>query len=221
MQKVQNDPFTNKKKSEFFRSRAAYKLIEIDQRCRLFNKSSKNIVDLGFAPGAWTQVAVHALEKRKIDNYRILGIDINDAVPYKGCSYIQGDLLKKETHLKIKQFFKGEEIDLIMSDMMVNCIGHSHYDHLGNMELCSAAMILAFDQLKTRGNLVMKVWHGAEEELLELRMRIMFERLVRMKPESSRAESSELFYIGLKKRDLNISLQELFSDKETLLKYSI
>ncbi|WLF78632.1 2' O-ribose methyltransferase [Lodderomyces elongisporus] len=221
--KVQDDPF-NRRKGDFYRSRAAFKILEINDRCRLFHKNCKNIVDLGFAPGAWTQVAVEKLHEQKIEDFKILGIDINEAVPYRGCHYIQGDLLKKETHEKIKEFFKSkdgspEQIDLIMSDMMVNCTGHEHYDHLGNMELCGAATILSFDTLKTGGNLVMKVWHGSEEKLLDLRMRIMFERLVRMKPESSRSESSELFYVGLRKRDLQklgITLPDLFNTQEEL-----
>ncbi|CAK9437611.1 uncharacterized protein LODBEIA_P19890 [Lodderomyces beijingensis] len=225
LNKVHSDPFNSKKRGEFYRSRAAFKLLEINQRCRIFHKNCKNVVDLGFAPGAWTQVAVQCLEERGVGDYRILGIDINEAIPYRGCSYIRGDLLKKETHERIKEFFRKdngvqEQVDLIISDMMVNCTGHDHYDHLGSMELCNAAMILAFDSLKNnKGNLVMKVWHGAEEKLLELRMRIMFEKLVRIKPESSRSQSSELFYVGLKKRnlhELDIKLPDLFGGLQTL-----
>ncbi|KAI5961880.1 MRM2 [Candida pseudojiufengensis] len=209
LQKVYNDPFNDKKRGEFYRSRAAFKLLEINKKCKLFNNNTKNVVDLGFAPGAWTQVAVNAFEHQNLP-YKILGVDINQATPYKGCKYIQGDITKKTTHDLIEIFFEGEKLDLIMSDMMVNCTGVDHYDHIGNMELCNAAIILAFNQLKTGGNLVMKVWTGSEIKTLEDRMKILFTKLVRMKPDASRSESSEFYFIGLKKKNLNLTLQDLF-----------
>ncbi|KAI5957320.1 hypothetical protein KGF54_000248 [Candida jiufengensis] len=210
LQKVHNDPFNNKKRGEFYRSRAAFKLIEINGKCKLFDSKTKNIVDLGFSPGAWSQVAVKKVQDQKIP-YKILGVDINQAIPVKGCHYIQGDVTKKSTHDKIEEFFEGEKLDLIISDMMVNCTGHDHHDHIGSMELCNAALILAFNQLKIGGKIVMKVWNGSEIKILESRMKVLFEKLIRMKPDASRSESSEIFFVGLRRKDSNITLQDLFN----------
>lgn len=218
LQKVKGDPFNDKKRGEFYRSRAAFKLLEIDEKFHLFNKNCHNIVYLGFAPGAWSQVAVERLGDK---NFTILGIDINQATPYKGCHYIQGDVTKTSTHTKTRDFFTDEDgltqpLDLIMSDMMVNCTGHDHYDHIGNMELCNAALILAFNQLRAGGNMVMKAWQGSELKLLEARMKVLFLKQHAFKPHSSRSESSELYFIGLGKRDLQhkVLLSDLFGDLE-------
>ncbi|CCG22913.1 Mrm2 protein [Candida orthopsilosis Co 90-125] len=221
-QKVKGDPFNEKKRGEFYRSRAAFKLLEIDEKYHLFNKNCHNIVDLGFAPGAWSQVAVENLGDRE---FTILGIDINHATPYKGCHYIQGDVTKTYTHSKIREFFTNDDgsiqpLDLIMSDMMINCTGHDHYDHLGNMELCNAGLILAFNQLRVGGNMVMKVWQGSELMLLEARMKVLFSKQFAFKPKSSRSESSELYFVGLGRRDLEykVLLSDLFSDLEDVKK---
>ncbi|KAI5961927.1 hypothetical protein KGF57_001555 [Candida theae] len=215
-QKVRGDPFNDKKRSQFYRSRAAFKLLEIDDKFHIFNRHCRNIVDLGFAPGAWSQVAVERLGNNP---FTILGVDINHATPYKGCQYIQGDVTKTSTHSKIREFFTDEEgltqpLDLIMSDMMVNCTGHDHYDHIGNMELCNAGLILAFNQLRAGGNLIMKVWQGSELKLLEARMKLLFAKSYAFKPQSSRSESSELYFVGLGKRDFKyqLLLSDLFGD---------
>ncbi|KAI5963967.1 MRM2 [Candida margitis] len=222
LQKVKGDPFNNKKRGEFYRSRAAFKLLEIDEKFHLFNNCCNNIVDLGFAPGAWSQVAVERLGNR---DFTILGIDINHAIPYRGCHYIQGDVTKTATHSKIRQFFTNNDgsmqpLDLIMSDMMVNCTGHDHYDHIGNMDLCNASLILAFNKLRVGGNMVMKVWQGSELKLLEARMKVLFTKNVAFKPHSSRSESSELYFVGLGRKDLKnkILLADLFSDPEEVEK---
>lgn len=221
-QKVKGDPFNNKKRGEFYRSRAAFKLLELDDKFHIFNKNCRNIVDLGFAPGAWSQVAVERLGK---NDFTILGVDINQATPYKGCHYIQGDVTKISTHSKIREFFTDEDgliqpLDLIMSDMMVNCTGHDHYDHVGNMELCNAGLILAFNQLRVGGNMVMKVWQGSELKLLEARMKVLFTKQYAFKPQSSRSESSELYFVGLGRRDLQykVLLSDLFGDLEDIHK---
>ncbi|EGW33721.1 mitochondrial rRNA methyltransferase [Spathaspora passalidarum NRRL Y-27907] len=220
------DIYTQQSKTDFYRSRAAYKLIEIDQKYRLFKKAI-NIVDLGSAPGAWTQVAVERTKNVKAD---ILGVDLLRYAPPVGTTLIQGDMLKQSTHDKIRDHFAGvsEEIathesaeskkvssvpshpvDLIISDMMANTSGMKDADHFASMDLCSGAIILAHNLLRPGGSLVMKYFSGKQDKLLKESMEIMFKRVHLMVPKASRDESRELYIIGLNKHP-NLTLDEIF-----------
>ena len=216
---VSNDTYSNKRRQSLFKSRAAFKLQEIDSKYRIFTKRTKNIVDLGFAPGAWTQFAVHRLEEQNL-SHNILGIDINLATPVKGCHYMQGDIMNKSTHAKIRNFFEKQrlretqeyqtdtssdeekQLDLIMSDMMVDCTGTGLADHIGNMELCTAALYLAYLELKPEKDMILKVWLGLELKLFETRMNIMFKKVIHIKPDASKDRLSELYMVGRRKVDL-------------------
>ncbi|RCK66027.1 Ribosomal RNA large subunit methyltransferase E [Candida viswanathii] len=225
LNRVQGDSFVSERKTSLYKSRAAFKLLEIDAAHRLFNKNTRNIADLGFAPGAWTQVAVQRLEAQKVA-YNILGVDINPASPVRGCHYIQGDVTKKSTHARIVEFFKnrderdkvesagdGQHLDFIMSDMMVNAMGSGLSDHDGNMYLCSAALLLAYNQLKPGCNILLKVWLGQELEEFVDRMKLMFAHVNTIKPKASRSILSELYVLGKKKYDMKergVTIEQLF-----------
>ncbi|CAN3502263.1 rRNA methyltransferase 2, mitochondrial [Diutina catenulata] len=203
-----NDPHSKQAKNENFRSRAAYKLMEIDDKFRLFNKSVQKVVDLGFAPGAWTQVALARMEKQA----QIIGVDLINCVPPAGAHFLQGDILSKRTHEGVREFFGDETdrpVDLVISDMMANTSGIKDNDHYASMELCDGALILSVNLLRDGGSLVMKYYTGKEEPLLVERMRTLFSKVYRFKPNACRNESRETYIIGVKRRS-NVGLQDVF-----------
>ncbi|KAK6204469.1 mitochondrial rRNA methyltransferase [Scheffersomyces amazonensis] len=219
LDRQKNDHYTKMAKKQYYRSRAAFKLKEIDDKFRLFNKNSKNIVDLGFAPGAWTQVAIERMNRVGIKS-KILGVDLINCAPPSGSHFIQGDIYSRKTHNDIREFFvpkdedNGDEeidmpVDLIISDMMSNTSGIGHIDHLASMDLCDATMILSLGLLKTRGCMVMKYYRGLEGQLITERLHTIFERVYDFKPDSSRDQSKESYLIGLRKRR-NLSVDDVF-----------
>ncbi|EER30440.1 hypothetical protein CTRG_05839 [Candida tropicalis MYA-3404] len=224
--RVQGDSFVSQRKTSLYKSRAAFKLEEIDDKLHIFKNGTRNIVDLGFAPGAWTQVAVNRLESKNLP-YNILGVDINPASPVRGCHYIQGDVTKKSTQTKILEFFKRcdvldkitfeedeyKHIDLVMSDMMVNTTGSSVNDHYGSIYLCNAALHLAFHQLKPGKDFVVKIFNGSELDSFQARLKLMFAQVHAVKPRASKDVSSELYLVGRKKYDMKekgITIEQLF-----------
>lgn len=226
LNRVQGDNFVNQRKTSLYKSRAAFKLEEIDDKLHIFRSQTRNIVDLGFAPGAWTQVAVNRLESKNFP-FNILGVDINPASPVRGCHYIQGDVTKKSTQTKILEFFKrcdtldkiphgGDEnqhLDLIMSDMMVNTTGSSVNDHYGSILLCYAALHLAFYQLKPGKDFVVKIFNGPELDTFQKKMKLMFGHVQAVKPKASKGVLSELYLVGIKKYDLkekSITIENIF-----------
>ncbi|EMG49223.1 putative mitochondrial rRNA methyltransferase [Candida maltosa Xu316] len=236
---VLDDTFAVKKRLNMYKSRAAFKLEEIDQKFHIFSKDTRHIVDLGYAPGAWSQYAVKRLNElglksvserdktiKKDKQFLILGVDLNtQATPVKGCYYLTGNVMSQTTHLRVKDFFRrrghfggpiydeDKELDLVMSDMMVDCVGNSEADHLGNMELCEAALYLAYEQLKPNRDIVLKVWSGSELSKFENKMKILFKNVYAFKPKASKDKSSELYFIGKKKFDIyekGISIKDVF-----------
>lgn len=217
LNRQKKDPHTKDSKSQNYRSRAAFKLIEIDDKYKLFNRGTKNIVDLGFAPGAWTQIAIGRTKLLKI-NANIIGVDLIDCSPPEGASFIKGNILSKKTHANIQEFFntsKNESereekpVDLIISDMMANTSGIKDNDHYASMELCDGALILASALLSKNGSMVMKFYTGKEEGLLKDKLQKMFHKVYKMKPFACRDELREMYYIGLKRRN-NIDISDLF-----------
>lgn len=219
-----DDPHTRKSKSEGYKSRAAYKLIEIDNKFKLFTKRSCNIVDLGYAPGAWTQVALNRCRDADVTP-KILGVDLLPCSPPEGASFLQGDIFSKKTHLEIVEFFNSDleveaaqveknekndqTVDLVLSDMMVNTSGIKDNDHYASMDLCDGVLILASGLLRKNGNLVVKFYTGKEDQTLQRKLEKMFHKVHRMKPEACRAELREMYFIGLKKRQNEVSAEEI------------
>lgn len=213
-----DDAHTKKSKVEGYRSRAAYKLLELDSKFKLFSRSSRNIVDLGFAPGAWTQVALGKTKQRGIRT-KILGVDLIECSPPEGANFIQGDIFSKKTHEQIVGFFndgdEGRPLDLVLSDMMVNTSGIKDNDHFASMDLCDGVLILACQLLKKDGNLVMKFYTGKEEGLLQSKLEKVFHKVHKAKPEACRAELREMYFVALKKRSNDTKLEEIFNREQT------
>lgn len=211
-----DDAHTKKSKAEGYRSRAAYKLIEIDSKFRLFNKNTRNIVDLGFAPGAWTQVALARCKSKNITP-RILGVDLINCSPPEGSLFLQGDIFSKKTHSEIVNFFDPEghsqPLDLVMSDMMANTSGIKDNDHFASMDLCDGVLILACRLLKKNGNLVMKFYTGKEERLLQNKLEKVFHKVFMTKPAACRAELREMYFVALKKRTDVVLVEDVFSQE--------
>lgn len=226
-------------------------MIELDDRFKFFLKNkSQRVLDLGFAPGAWSQVAFD----RTKPNGMVLGVDILPCKPPRGVSSIQANILSRKTHELIRLFFSkhfqinrhdelhedhgyfqhmleedlknlkqtdeyreifGSDveltnsstsvekfpIDVIVSDMMANTTGVAIKDHYMSMDLCDAALVVAIDLLRPGGSFACKVYTGKEDKLLEKRMKMVFSKVCRFKPDSSRNESKELYFVGLGKRD--------------------
>lgn len=202
-----NDKFSQDAKALNYRSRAAFKLIELDKRFGLFKKSTCNIIDLGCAPGAWAQVAVEKA-KAKGATPNVLGVDLIDITPPEGVQFFVGDIFQAETQRKIRAHFMGTNeitenilpVDIILSDMMANTSGLKNSDHYASMDLCAQTVDLAKQLLRPSGALVMKFYTGKEENLLEENLRSMFSKVHRFKPAACRKELKEMYFVGLKRK---------------------
>ncbi|KAJ5097561.1 hypothetical protein N7456_008282 [Penicillium angulare] len=246
------DQFTREAAVQGLKSRAAFKLLQIDEKYHIF-KRGQTIVDLGYAPGSWSQVAFN----RTQPNGRVLGVDIIPAQPPKGVSTIQGNFLAPEIQAYIQEFLRDPQrgrprhsthdaggsaldstsggnqesaqssdadniadpkilhrtVDVVLSDMsepwlqtsgfwkrslsdpynrMMNTSGNNFRDHAGSMDLCHAALSFSSDALKTGGHFVCKFYQGAEDKELEKQLRDLFQKVHRLKPESSRSVSCNL-----------------------------
>lgn len=212
-----DDAHTKQSKVDGYRSRAAYKLLEIDTKFKLIGPNCKNIVDLGFAPGAWSQVVL-AKAKSKGVTPTVLGVDLIECSPPEGAHFIQGDIFSKKTHSEIVDFFasqtqksSGRPLDLVLSDMMVNTSGIKDNDHFASMDLCDGVLILACRLLGKNGNLVMKFYTGKEDGLLQKKMEKIFHKVYKTKPEACRAELREMYFVGLKKKDNHTKIEDVFN----------
>ncbi|KAH1269350.1 hypothetical protein KXW98_003750 [Aspergillus fumigatus] len=254
------DHFTRAAAVQGLKSRAAFKLLQIDEKYHIF-KSGQTVVDLGYAPGSWSQVAA----TRTQPNGRVLGVDIIPAQPPKGVSTIQGNFLAPDIQAYVREFLRdpcrgrlrspgscdGDEhnittssstagleqnrecigqndavsertVDVVLSDMcapwfqttgfwkrslsdpynrMMNTSGVNFRDHAGSMDLCRAALQFSFDTLRTGGHFICKFYQGVEDKELERQFKALFHRVHRIKPESSRNESREAYFVGLNRRN--------------------
>ncbi|GAB1316280.1 2' O-ribose methyltransferase [Madurella fahalii] len=287
------DHFAREARVQGLKSRAAFKLLELDAKYHLFRRGKGQVVvDLGFAPGSWSQVA---LDRTSPDG-RVVGIDIIPAQPPRGVSTIQGNFLSPGVQAMVKQFLldgekrrkaerveaggkaTGQEkdseagigdgdgdagmdevadrpsyidlermaahesevespsspsssspsttledaaapedkktkpnlrlVDVVLSDMMMNTSGVAFRDHAGSMDLCKAALSFASDTLKNGGHFVCKFYQGAEDKAFETMLKRMFARVHREKPESSRSESKEAFFVALRRKG-GVSLEDV------------
>lgn len=193
-----NDPYVKRAKAEGYRGRAAFKLIEIDDRHRLL-KPGARVIDLGCAPGGWSQVAVarvNALGERPSPRGRVLGIDLREIDPIPGAEIRQMDFLEEGADAAIRDWLGGEA-DVVLSDMAASSSGHKRTDHLRIVALCEAAADLAFDTLSPGGAFVAKVLAGGAEAGLQAELKRRFERVSNVKPPASRADSSERYVVAL------------------------
>ena len=198
LQRQLNDPYVQRAKREGYRGRAAFKLIEINEKYN-FLLPGRNIIDLGCAPGGWLQVAVDKVNSTgKIKNAkigRIIGFDIKEIEPILGAEAYILDFLDGDSPKKIVAI-AGGSVDVVMSDMAASSTGHKQTDHLRVIAMCEAAAYLAFDVLEIGGTFVAKVLAGGAEGNLQVLLKQTFEKVSHFKPKSSRADSSEKFVIA-------------------------
>ncbi len=193
-----NDPYVQRARREGYRGRAAFKILELDDRYH-FLKPGVRVVDLGCAPGGWCQVAVERVnalgQKAGKPVGRVLGIDLQEVEPIPGAEIHQLDFLSDGADDKVKAWLGGRA-DVVMSDMAAASSGHRQTDHLRIVALCEAAAELAFDVLEQGGTFVAKVLAGGAEGGLQTLLKQRFEKVANVKPPASRADSSEKFVVA-------------------------
>jgi 23S rRNA (uridine2552-2'-O)-methyltransferase len=184
-----NDPYVARAKREGYRSRAAYKLLEIDQKHHLL-KPGQRVVDLGAAPGGWSQVAAARVGSAH-GKGRVVGIDLLPIDPLPGIDFIQLDFLDEAAPRKLVDLLGGPA-DIVMSDMAANTTGHKKTDHLRIMGLAETAASFAREILAPGGSFIAKVFQGGTENQLLADLKRDFAAVRHAKPAASRADSSEL-----------------------------
>lgn len=193
-----NDPYVQRAKREGFRGRAAYKIMELDDKFRFLLPGAR-VLDLGCAPGGWCQVAVPRInalgEKRGKAVGQILGIDLQEVEPIPGAEIHVLDFLEEGADDRIKAWLEGPA-DVVMSDMAAASSGHKQTDHLRIMALCEAAAALAAEILEPGGTFVAKVLAGGAEGALLQELKRDYARVRHFKPPASRQDSSEKFVIA-------------------------
>ena len=198
LQRQLNDPYVKRAQAEGYRGRAAFKILELDDKYRFLVPGAR-VVDLGCAPGGWLQVAVKRVnalgEKQGKKVGRVLGVDLQEVEPLAGAEVHQLDFMEDDADLKVKDWLGGNA-DVVMSDMAAASSGHKQTDHLRIIALCEAAAYLAFDVLEEGGTFVAKVLAGGAEGDLQKLLKQKFTKVANMKPPSSRADSSEKFVVA-------------------------
>jgi 23S rRNA (uridine2552-2'-O)-methyltransferase len=185
-----NDPYVKRAKAENYRSRAAFKLLELDERFGLL-KGAKAVVDLGIAPGGWSQVV-----RRKVPQGRVVGIDLLPTDPIDGVTILQMDFMDETAPDQLREAL-GSEADLVLSDMAANTVGHQQTDHLRTMALVEAGLLFATEVLRPGGAYVAKVLAGGADNQLVAEMKRHFTNVKHAKPAASRKDSSEWYVIAL------------------------
>ncbi len=184
-----NDPYVKRAKAENYRSRAAYKLLELDERFGLL-KGVRAVVDLGIAPGGWSQVV-----RRKVPQASIVGIDLLPTDPIEGVAILEMDFMDDESPERLREALGGPA-DLVLSDMAANTVGHQQTDHLRTMALVEAALAFAVEILKPGGAFVAKVLAGGADSNLVAEMKRHFATVKHAKPPASRKGSSEWYVVA-------------------------
>lgn len=184
-----NDPYVAEAKRQGYRSRAAFKLLELDDRFHLL-KPGQRVVDLGAAPGGWTQVVV-----ARTKGSRVVALDIGEMAPLAGAEVLRMDFLDDAAPDRLKAALGGPA-DLILSDMSPPATGHTTTDHLRIMALVDAALEFAVETLAPGGAFVAKVFQGGTEHQLLARMKTLFKTVRHAKPPASRKDSAEVYVIA-------------------------
>ena len=184
-----NDPYVKRAKAEGYRSRAAYKLLELDERFG-FLKGTSRIVDLGIAPGGWSQVV-----RKKLPNSTVVGIDLLPTDPLDGVTILQLDFMDERAPDQLREALGGPA-DLVLSDMAANTVGHPQTDHLRTMALVEAGLMFATEILRPGGAFVAKVLAGGADSGLVAELKKNFTAVKHAKPPASRKGSSEWYVVA-------------------------
>ena len=188
IQRQKRDIYVRQSKIEGYRSRAVYKLIEIDEKFKIFN-NTKSIIDLGAAPGSWSQYIMKKYKKSEL-----LAIDLLNFEKIDKVNQLVGDFTKTENQEKIKSFF-NKKVDVVISDMAVNTTGNKNLDSIVTGELCTDAMEFAYQNLDSKGKFVSKIFMGSSFNEIVADAKKKFKEVNIFKPLSSRKDSKESFII--------------------------
>lgn len=195
MQEHLNDEFVKRAQKEGYRARAAYKLLEIDDKDKLI-KPGMTVVDLGSTPGSWSQVAVQRIKGQG----RIIALDLLDMHPIPGVDFICGDFREEEVLKQLESSLNGKPVDLVIADMAPNMSGLKDVDQAGAAYLTELALDFCQYWLKPGGNFLVKVFIGSGFDEIVKQMRGQFEKVVTRKPKASRDRSSEVYLLGLNRK---------------------
>ena len=198
--KQKRDIYIRQSKIDGYRSRAVYKLIEIDEKFKIF-KNGISIIDLGAAPGSWSQYV-----SKKVKNGKIVSIDLKDMEKIDNIAQITGDFTEKKNQSKIKDLLKFKA-DVVLSDMATNTTGIKNIDSVYISELCKEAMLFSREMLNNNGKFVSKIFMGSTFNEIVINAKIIFKEVKIFKPKSSRKNSKESFIICKnlrKKEDINV-----------------
>ena len=194
LQRQLNDPYVAMAKREGYRARSAFKLIELDDKFH-FLKQGKRVVDLGAAPGGWTQIAVERV-KSSAENPLVVGLDLLEMAPIAGAKTTQLDFLDDKAPDVLKEMLGGHKADVVLSDMAPNMTGMKDIDHLRIMGLLETAYAFACEVLNEGGTFVAKIFQGGTEQNLLSEMKRRFDSVKHAKPPASRKESSEFYVVA-------------------------
>lgn len=190
-----NDFFVKQAKKEGYRSRAAYKLLEITEKDQIL-KPGLTVVDLGATPGSWSQVASHKIGR----GGKVIAVDILEMAPLPGVEFIQGDFREEYAIVELKKHLGNDQLDLVISDMSPNMSGIVISDQARSMYLAELALAFAMEQLNYGGNFLVKVFQGRDFDQFLFDMRAGFKNVIIRKPKASRDRSNELYLLGLGKK---------------------
>lgn len=185
------DPYVKRANAEGYRSRAAYKLQQIAGKDKLL-KPGMTVVDLGAAPGGWSQVAAQAVRP----GGHVIALDLLEMGQVAGVTVIRGDFQEPETLAMLEEALQGRPVDLVLSDMAPNISGIAAADQARSIGLAELALDFASNHLKLRGNFLVKTFHGAGFDDLVATLRRSFLQVLTRKPDASRSRSSEVFLLG-------------------------
>jgi 23S rRNA (uridine2552-2'-O)-methyltransferase len=189
-----SDPFVKQAQKDGYRSRAAYKLIEINEKYNLIRKNAI-VVDLGSSPGSWSQIAV-----KKIGiNGKVIALDLLEMQPIKRVEFIQGDFRDNEVLSEVESKLNNLEVDLVISDMAPNITGIKVVDQSAAIHLNELALDFSCNWLKPNGHLLVKSFIGSDFDSFFDSVKPFFKKVIRIKPNSSRDRSSEIFVLGYEK----------------------
>ena len=189
-----SDSFVKQAQKDGYRSRAAYKLIEIDEKYNLF-KENMVIVDLGSAPGSWSQLAANKIGMKG----KVIALDLLEMQPVKKVEFIQGDFRDNKILIEIEKKLNNLEVDLVISDMAPNISGIKVVDQSAAIYLNELALDFSCNWLKPNGHLLVKSFIGADFDSFVDSVKPFFKKVIRVKPSSSRSRSSEIFVLGYEK----------------------
>jgi 23S rRNA (uridine2552-2'-O)-methyltransferase len=185
------DPYVKRAQQEGYRSRSVFKLLEIQEKDRILALGMR-VVDLGAAPGGWSQLAARIVGS----GGRVFALDILPMEQVANVTFVQGDFREEETLTRLRQVLGGEALDLVLSDMAPNMSGNLAVDQPRMIYLCELVLELARQLLKPGGSLVVKIFQGEGFEAFHKEMRASFRRVASRKPKSSRARSRELYLVA-------------------------